>query len=178
MDSKKTKDKIKNNIKGQIYPLIPTRDVIVLEGLTDYVEVGRERSKKSVAMANKAFGKRMVLIPQKNPEQKEITSIEELNDYGILVEISNVDVIGNNIRITVKGLEKVEIMSFNDDSEKGDAYIASFKTIKTSNVAKKSEKLDKNLSTIYDAISHKFFLKNSNFQKVFFRLPAFGTKVE
>ena len=144
MDSKKSKDKSKNNVKGQIYPFIPTRDVIILEGLTDYIEVGRERSKKSVEISQKAFGMQMVLIPQKNAEQREISSINDLHKYGVLVEIIRVDVVGNNQRITVKSLQKVEIITFDESEKNDDAYVASFKFVKTSSVIKKTEKFEKN----------------------------------
>ena len=176
MDSKKSKDKSKNNVKGQIYPFIPTRDVIILEGLTDYIEVGRERSKKSVEISQKAFGMQMVLIPQKNAEQREISSINDLRKYGVLVEIVRVDAVGNNQRITVKSLQKVEIITFDESDKNDDAYIASFKLVQTSSVIKKTEKFEKNLSQLYDAISHKFFLKNEQFKKIFLKnsLPNFS----
>lgn len=176
MDSKKSKDKSKSNTKGQIYPFIPTRDVIILEGLTDYIEVGRERSKKSIEISQKAFGMQMVLIPQKQAEQREISSINDLHKYGVLVEIIRVDNVGNNQRITVKSVQKVEITSFEEDEKSNDAYIASFKVVKTSSVIKKTEKFEKNLSQLYDAISHKFFLKNEQFKKIFLKnsLPNFS----
>lgn len=176
MDSKKSKDKSKSNIKGQIYPFIPTRDVIILEGLTDYIEVGRERSKKSVEISQKAFGMQMVLIPQKNAEQKEISSINDLHKYGVLVEIIKVDNLGNNQRITLKSIQKVEIVTFEEEEKKDDAYIASFKFVKTSSVIKKTEKFEKNWTQLYDAISHKFFAKNEQFKKIFLKnsLPNFS----
>ncbi len=176
MDSKKSKDKSKNNIKGQIYPFIPTRDVIILEGLTDYIEVGRERSKKSVEISQKAFGMQMVLIPQKNAEQKEISSINDLHKYGVLVEIIKVDNLGNNQRITLKSIQKVEIVTFEEAEKNDDAYIASFKFVKTSSVIKKTEKFEKNWTQLYDAISHKFFAKNEQFKKIFLKnsLPNFS----
>lgn len=176
MDSKKSKDKSKSNIKGQIYPFIPTRDVIILEGLTDYIEVGRERSKKSVEISQKAFGMQMVLIPQKNAEQKEISSINDLHKYGVLVEIIRVDNLGNNQRITLKSIQKVEIVTFEEEEKKDDAYIASFKFVKTSSVIKKTEKFEKNWTQLYDAISHKFFAKNEQFKKIFLKnsLPNFS----
>ncbi len=176
MDSKKSKDKSKSNIKGQIYPFIPTRDVIILEGLTDYIEVGRERSKKSVEISQKAFGMQMVLIPQKNAEQKEISSINDLHKYGVLVEIIKVDNLGNNQRITLKSIQKVEIVTFEEAEKNDDAYIASFKFVKTSSVIKKTEKFEKNWTQLYDAISHKFFAKNEQFKKIFLKnsLPNFS----
>ncbi len=176
MDSKKSKDKSKSNIKGQIYPFIPTRDVIILEGLTDYIEVGRERSKKSVEISQKAFGMQMVLIPQKNAEQKEISSINDLHKYGVLVEIIKVDNLGNNQRITLKSIQKVEIVTFEETEKNDDAYIASFKFVKTSSVIKKTEKFEKNWTQLYDAISHKFFAKNEQFKKIFLKnsLPNFS----
>ena len=75
-----------------------------------------------------------------------------MRKYGVLVEIVRVDAVGNNQRITVKSLQKVEIITFDESDKNDDAYIASFKLVQTSSVIKKTEKFEKNLSKLYDAI--------------------------
>lgn len=174
MESKKTNEKKEkatsiNSKINKIYPFIPTRDVVVLEGMTDYLEVGRVKSKKSIEISQKAFGSYIVLIPQKQAEQKEITNVTDLQKYGVLTKIIKIDTIGNNQRITVKAIDKMEIIDYEDYEE--DCYIASFKTIKTSSRIKYDEKFENKLNSLFTALSHDLFTKNDQFKKIFVKNP-------
>lgn len=174
MDSKKIGDKkIKTtsitNKSNRIYPFIPTRDVIVLEGMTDYLEVGRIKSKKSIEISQKAFGSHIVLIPQKKPEQKEINNVNDLHKYGVLTKIIKIDSIGNNQRITVQAIEKVEIIDYEDYEE--DCFIASFKNVKTSSKIKYDDKFESKLNSLFTALSHDLFTKNDQFKRIFVKNP-------
>lgn len=175
MESKdKTKKTPKNqeltgNIKEKkVYPFIPTRDVIVLEGIVDYIEVGRQKSKASIEMSMKSFGSYIILLPQKNAGQKDIKNTGELQKYGILSKIIKIEEIGVNKRITVEGIKKVELINFEDDSE---AYIGVFADAKSITKIKNNEKVNEKLKRLHNTLYNDFVGSNDQFKKIFIKSP-------
>ncbi|MBD5423201.1 MAG: endopeptidase La [Mycoplasma sp.] len=170
MGTRDEKEKINiENKLGDVYPFIPTRDVILLEGITDYLEIGRKKSRESVKLSQKAFGSHIVLISQKSPEQRDINSIDDLQRYGVLAQILNVETIGNNERITVRAIEKMEITDYNESDE--ECYIGSFKKVKTILKFKQTDKTQRQLDSLYDALTHNLLNNNEHFKKIFIKTP-------
>lgn len=174
MDSKKT-DKSSKNTKidisklGKVYPFIPTRDAIVLENIVDFLEIGRYKSKNSVDLSTKSFGSYIVLIPQKNSEQRDVVSTNDLQKYGILTKIISVEDIAQNKRITVEGIKKVEIIDF--DEENNDCYIGSFKESKPITKFKINEKTNEKLDKLHSTLYQDFVGSNDQFKKIFVKSP-------
>ncbi len=172
MDSKKSKEKnIKNLGEKQlqdVFPFVPTRDTIVLEDIVDYLEVGRNKSKNSIDLAIKAFASKIVLIPQKRPEDKDINSISDLQKYGILVKIIKVDDVGQIKRVTVEGIKKVEINNFDIDN---DSYVGSFDDSKPIIKFKNSDKNDEKLNKLHEILYSNIVGSNEQFKKIFVKNP-------
>lgn len=181
MNSKKPNNKSKNNdndsketridIKkiGNVYPFIPTRESIVLEGIVDFLEVGREKSKKSIENSINNFGSTIVLIPQKNSEQTEINSMSQLQKYGILTKIIKIETFGNNKRITVKGIKKVELMEM--DEENNEAHFGVFEDSKPITKFKISPKNEEKLKKLNDNLYNNFIGLNDNVKSIFIKSP-------
>ncbi|MBR3348141.1 MAG: LON peptidase substrate-binding domain-containing protein, partial [Mycoplasmataceae bacterium] len=181
MNSKKPNNKSKNNdndsketridIKkiGNVYPFIPTRESIVLEGIVDFLEVGREKSKNSIENSINNFGSTIVLIPQKNSEQTEINSISQLQKYGILTKIIKIENFGNNKRITVKGIKKVELVEM--DEENKEAHFGVFEDSKPITKFKITPKNEEKLKKLNDNLYNNFIELNDSIKKIFIKSP-------
>lgn len=125
MSANEKKIKLNPDELGKVYPFIPTRDIIVLEEMNEFIEVGRQISIKSVYLSQNTSASKIVIIPQKDPAQKNVKKRTELRRFGILCEIKNMEVINeNHIRINVKGLHRVELQHF--ELEKEDAFLGLF----------------------------------------------------
>lgn len=181
MNSKKPNNKSKNNdndsketridIKkiGNVYPFIPTRESIVLEGIVDFLEVGREKSKNSIENSINNFGSTIVLIPQKNSEQTEINSTSQLQKYGILTKIIKIENFGNNKRITVKGIKKVELVEM--DEENNEAHFGVFEDSKPITKFKITPKNEEKLKKLNDNLYNNFIELNDSIKKIFIKSP-------
>lgn len=181
MNSKKPNNKSRNNdndnketmidIKkiGNVYPFIPTRESIVLEGIVDFLEVGREKSKKSIENSINNFGSTIVLIPQKNSEQTEINSMSQLQKYGILTKIIKIENFGNNKRITVKGIKKVELVEM--DEENNEAHFGVFEDSKPITKFKISPKNEEKLKKLNDNLYNNFIGLNDSVKSIFIKSP-------
>lgn len=181
MNSKKPNNKSGNNdndnketmidIKkiGNVYPFIPTRESIVLEGIVDFLEVGREKSKKSIENSINNFGSTIVLIPQKNSEQTEINSMSQLQKYGILTKIIKIENFGNNKRITVKGIKKVELVEM--DEENNEAHFGVFEDSKPITKFKISPKNEEKLKKLNDNLYNNFIGLNDSVKSIFIKSP-------
>ncbi|MBR3571081.1 MAG: endopeptidase La, partial [Mycoplasmataceae bacterium] len=181
MNSKKPNNKPRNNdndnketmidIKkiGNVYPFIPTRESIVLEGIVDFLEVGREKSKKSIENSINNFGSTIVLIPQKNSEQTEINSMSQLQKYGILTKIIKIETFGNNKRITVKGIKKVELVEM--DEENNEAHFGVFEDSKPITKFKISPRNEEKLKKLNDNLYNNFIGLNDNVKSIFIKSP-------
>lgn len=166
-DSKETRIDIKKI--GNVYPFIPTRESIVLEGIVDFLEVGREKSKKSIENSINNFGSTIVLIPQKNSEQTEINSMSQLQKYGILTKIIKIETFGNNKRITVKGIKKVELVEM--DEENNEAHFGVFEDSKPITKFKISPKNEEKLKKLNDNLYNNFIGLNDNVKSIFIKSP-------
>ena len=114
---------------GKILPFIPTRNIIVLEEMNEYIEIGRKASINTVNIANSNFGSEIVIIPQADGEQKEISKKSDLVRYGILAKIENTEVLNqNHLRINVRGIQKVEILTYHDADK--NIFVGTFKETK------------------------------------------------
>ncbi|MBI3980913.1 endopeptidase La [Candidatus Microgenomates bacterium] len=101
-----------NNEENQIFPLVPIRDSVIMPHTESVLTFGRS---KSVSALDSAFsaGKRIVFVLQKevgmnNPAPKDLFTV------GTLCEIERMikDEPTGNVNALVKGLDRVEVMSF------------------------------------------------------------------
>lgn len=165
--------KIDTTKLGEIYPFIPTREVIVLEEMETFIEVGRPISINTIEISNKSFASHIVLLPQKNPLEKEINDLNQLKKIGVLAKIENIEKLHqNHLRVTVKGLKRVEILHFDETDKK--SFIGTFKQHKKMKFID-NESTQEVLDNLYNIIYYEFKDKNG-IKKVVdtFNLPKFS----
>ena len=92
-------------------PCIATRGVVVFPSMDITIEVGREKSKKAVDEAEANFDGHCVLVCQRNL-QDEDPSAKGLYQFGTLCRIKNIRKKDGYYRVTFSGLERAEILSF------------------------------------------------------------------
>ena len=162
----KSKIKLDPEKIGKILPFIPTRNIIVLEDTIEFIEVGRKASIKTVEIAKQNFGSEIVLIPQVDHEQKEISKKSDLNRYGILVEIGSTELISSNhLRLRVTGVQKYELQTYHEADPS--IFIGTFKPVRTVNMAQNERnqtKINKLHRMLYDSSMTKH--KESFFENV------------
>ena len=92
-------------------PCIATRGVVVFPSMDITIEVGREKSKKAVDEAEANFDGHCLLVCQRNL-QEEDPSANGLYQFGTLCRIKNIRKKDGYYRVTFSGLERAEILSF------------------------------------------------------------------
>lgn len=94
----------------KIYPFVPLRDVVVFPGVTMYLELGREETKRSVLCAMQEE-KYIITTAQTDPEV-EHPGMEEIFSMGMVAEVKQiVRMPDKNVRAVITGIQKVEIVS-------------------------------------------------------------------
>ena len=94
----------------KIYPFVPLRDVVVFPGVTMYLELGREETKRSILCAMQEE-KYIITTAQTDPEV-EHPGMEEIFSVGMVAEVKQiVRTPDKNVRAVITGVEKVEIVS-------------------------------------------------------------------
>ena len=92
-------------------PCIATRGVVVFPSMDLTIEVGREKSRKAVDEAEAHFDGHCLLVCQRNL-QDEDPSASDLYQFGTLCRIKNIRKKDGYYRVTFSGLERAEILSF------------------------------------------------------------------
>lgn len=94
-------------------PLLPLRGIIVFPGMIINLDVGRERSIKSVETAMNTT-KQILLVTQRSAEDADPTA-KSLYTFGVIAEVKQMLKLPNGaMRILVEGLERVEVISVVD----------------------------------------------------------------
>ena len=94
-------------------PLLPLRGIIVFPGMIINLDVGRERSIKSVETAMNTT-KQILLVTQRSAEDADPTA-KSLYTFGVIAEVKQMLKLPNGaMRILVEGMERVEVISVVD----------------------------------------------------------------
>lgn len=100
----------------KLYPLLATRGLIVMPGTNVSFDVGRRSSVKAVETAMHS-GRLLVLSSQKDISEEEPGS-DGIYDVGTLVKVKQmVKVSDDNMRVLVKGIDRVCLTRVYDDKE-------------------------------------------------------------
>ncbi len=94
----------------QILPVVPIRDGIVFPGTEMILTFGRQRSVSAIETAQ-STSKRVVLVMQRNPNINDPTP-SDLFQYGTIGEISQMMKSEGEINALVRGISKVEVLSY------------------------------------------------------------------
>src|SRR3990167_11320402 len=93
-----------------VLPVVPIRDGIVFPGTEMILTFGRARSVSAIEAAQSS-GKRVVLVMQKNPSINDPTP-SDLHTIGTIGEIVQMMKNEGEINALVRGIEKVELLSY------------------------------------------------------------------
>lgn len=94
----------------QMYPVVPIRDGIVFPGTEMILTFGRQRSVSAIETAQSS-GKRVVLVMQRNPNVNDPTP-SDLYQFGTIGEITQMMKSEGEINALVRGIAKVEVLSY------------------------------------------------------------------
>lgn len=105
-------------------PLLALRGIIVFQGMTVNLDVGRDKSINAVNAAMQ-LDKKILLVTQRDAETAD-PKREELYNYGVVAEIKQLLKLPSGaIRILIQGLERAELTSLIDAPFK-DTYLEGF----------------------------------------------------
>src|SRR5262245_952029 len=91
------------------YPLLPTRQEVLLPGVVVPLEVGRKASIAAVERALADEHRRILIVPQRDPDQAR-PKPADLIDVGVIAEIVKVARLSaQRLTIAVKTLERVRV---------------------------------------------------------------------
>lgn len=97
---------------GDVFPLLPLRDVVIFPYMITPLLIGRSMSINAVDMAWRKKDKKIVLVTQKSPSI-EVLKPEDLYRIGTLGKILQlVKMDDGSLKILVEGLKRVKIESF------------------------------------------------------------------
>ena len=103
------------SIEENEYPFIPLREMVIFPGMKKYFYVGRIESVDAVNLSLSAYDKFIFLATQKDPNIEK-PKYEDIYKIGVVCKIIDVKPgpDKNIIKLTVKGVERAEILSFNE----------------------------------------------------------------
>tara|TARA_B100000035_G_scaffold315313_1_gene335165 strand:- start:124 stop:2523 length:2400 start_codon:yes stop_codon:yes gene_type:complete len=113
------------DIKSEVLPMLPLRDVVVYPQLVIPLFVGREKSIQAIEKANNE-NKKILLVAQKNADKDE-PLVKDLFKIGTVATILQMlKLPDGTVKVLVEGIERAEVISF---QEKGDFWSANINVI-------------------------------------------------
>ena len=111
---------MKNNIKNEIFPMLPLRDVVVYPQLVIPLFVVREKSIQAIEKANSGDN-RIFLVAVRNANKDE-PHVKDLYRIGTIATILQMlKLPDGTVKVLVEGIERAEVIKFD---EKGDFWTA------------------------------------------------------
>ncbi|NDH28778.1 MAG: AAA family ATPase, partial [bacterium] len=93
------------------FPLVPLREIVIFPEMVAPLKVGRDKSVAAIRAAAAAGGW-IALVTQREPEQEEITSVEQLHAMGTLAKIAQVvNLPDGTLRAVVQGQRRLKVKS-------------------------------------------------------------------
>ena len=108
--------------KGDKYPILPLRDIVVFPHMIVPLFVGREKSVKALEDVMRNNTKNILLVTQTNPALDDPTA-QDLYTVGTLGTILQLlKLPDGTIKVLVEGTQRVRIIKFGEESEHLEAY--------------------------------------------------------
>lgn len=119
------------------YPLIPLRDMVIFPGMIKSFYVGRNESIEAINLAISSYNKNIFLATQKN-SAIENPGKNDIYEIGIIANIKEVNsgYDKNILKILIHGLERAEIINFQDDNNVKKVFIKKLSIQKLDNSLK------------------------------------------
>ncbi|MDE5540200.1 MAG: endopeptidase La, partial [Bacilli bacterium] len=101
----------------QILPVIILKGLILLPNQEVKLELNNDLSKEVTSLATKNFNRHILVITPKN-QVEETPEVNDLPDVGVVGKIkSRIELPNGNVRITIKGLNRVKILNYQNDAK-------------------------------------------------------------
>ena len=155
--------KFEKNIPFDI-PVLPTIDLVVFPGQNENLYVARPKSVASLLLSVATDDSYVVISCQKEIQNKEISSFDEIFDVGTLCRVSTSAKYDKGFKITISGIERVKLSSLKIDNN---AYIGNCTLFEDELGDQKQEGiLIKDLFTNFEVNKETFFENCKNCDSV------------
>ncbi len=109
----------------QILPVMLLKGLVLLPNQEVKIELNNKLSKDITSLATKSYERHVLVITPKNTLEEE-PEVNDLPTVGVVGKIkSRIELPSGNVRITIKGVERVEILGFDNNSENKEILEAS-----------------------------------------------------
>ena len=113
----------------RLLPVMLLKGLILLPNQEVKIELSNNLSKEITKLAVKDFN-RFVLVITPHNQVEESPDVNDLPDVGVIGKIkSRIELPNGNVRITLKGIERVKILDFQNDKENDDVLEATITNI-------------------------------------------------
>lgn len=108
--------------QGELFPVLPLRDIVVFPHMIVPLFVGRDKSVLALEEMMRSNDKHLVLVTQKNPsddnpEAKDLYSVGTVGNLLQLLKLPD-----GTVKVLVEGIKRIQITKFVDDSPYFQAY--------------------------------------------------------
>ena len=113
----------------QFLPVMLLKGLILLPNQEVKIELNNTLSKEIINLATKEYNRSLLIITPHN-QIEETPEVNDLPEVAVIGKIkSRIELPNGNIRITLKGIERVKVILFQNSSFNGDILEASFTNI-------------------------------------------------
>lgn len=103
------------NQNNTTLPVLVTRSLLVFPNITENIEAGRPFSKKAVELAEKKYNGLLLVTSQKNSEQEDIHTSDDVYLDGTLCKIMSFNQKDGLTRIRLVGSYRVKLLNFREE---------------------------------------------------------------
>ncbi len=104
----------------QKFPVMLLKGLILLPNQEVKIELNNELSKSVTSLANTKYNRHLLVITPKNLVE-ETPEVSDLPEVGVIGKIkSRIELPNGNVRVTIKGIERVRILEFSNNDENSD----------------------------------------------------------
>ena len=150
---------VKLNTMDQILPVMLLKGLILLPNQEVKIELNNSLSKEVTSLATKNYNRHLLVITPKN-QIEETPEVNDLPEVGVVGKIkSRIELPSGNVRVTLKGIERVRILNFNNNQDNEDileALITKIDLPKLDEVEKKAtiKKLNELITEYVSSSAH------------------------
>ncbi len=109
----------------QILPVMMLKGLILLPNQEVKLELNNKLSKDITSLSTKSYERHVLVITPKNTLE-ETPEVNDLPSVGVVGKIkSRIELPNNNVRVTIKGIERVKILNFDNNTDNNDILEAS-----------------------------------------------------
>jgi len=113
----------------QKFPVMLLKGLILLPNQEVKIEINNDLSKSVTSLANAEYNRHLLVITPKNTLE-ETPEVSDLPEVGVIGKIkSRIELPNGNVRLTIKGIERVRILNFSNNISNSDILEAEVRKI-------------------------------------------------